>query len=215
MLAKFRRFEAIQRFQGALSAALQTVLFVAFLVVAVVLGRGGNFEAIAAGDWRAALGGLPADGVLHIDDVHIVRRTVPAGFDVVVVTGVVENTGSVSVPGVRVNARFADGAEASGWVGATIDGTDVDALRSPDEVTALSNSPPGSIALAGASQLPFVVVLGQVPAENARIDLDLVIGAPPPPPPPPPPVAPPVEPPTRKRTPGKAKARPTEGQVAP
>ena len=165
-MKKVRRAEATQRVKEIAWAALQSLLFVAFVVVAVVLARGGRVDDLLRGDVRAAFSGERVKDGLSVEGVHVARRTLPSGIDVVVVTGVVVNTGA-QVPAARVDVRFGDGPWNSGWAWSGIDGVDVDALKDAPDAAPLSMRPPKSAVVAPGDRAPFVVV-APAPAEGLK-----------------------------------------------
>jgi hypothetical protein len=181
-MQKLKRLEATQRVKELAWAAGQVVLFVLFIVVAVVLGRGGSPDALLRGDWRAALGGAPEAGALVAEDVRVARRTLANGMDVVLVTGVVRNAGTDTAPGARVDVKLGDGPVASGWAWSNVDGVDVDGIVDAPQTAAVSLRPPPSASLAPGDRAPFVVV-APVAAEGAQADITVVAATPPPPPP--------------------------------
>lgn len=179
---RLRRLETTRRVKAFASVAAQSALFLAFLVVAVVLARGGNLEELRHGDLRAALGGSRDGGDFHIEDVRVGKRTLPSGATVVVVTGAVRNRSDTGVPGARVEVRFGedDAAQpAYGWAWSSVDGIDVDALSSAEASPALSQRSPRSASLAPGERAPFVVV-GPAPADGARVRIAVAAATPPP-----------------------------------
>jgi hypothetical protein len=177
-MTKLRRLETVQRVKEIGWAAGQGVLFLAFLVVAVVLGRGGNLARLAQGDVEGAFAGESAASPLGIEDTRVSRRVLASGTAIVVVTGVVHNKTDQGVPGARVDVRFGDVDEnapagptapaASGWAWSTVDGVDVDALPDASSAPALSLRPPKSASLAPGDRAPFVV-LAPAPPDGARV----------------------------------------------
>ena len=157
----------------ASAVVVQGLFFAAFLVVAVVLGRDGSLESLRTLDPGQPFGG----GVhtpLHIVDLAISQRRVPAGFDVALIAGVVVNDGDVSQGGVRIEASFEDGAKASGWAF-----SDVTALTLLDSTTieALLETGarrPKSPTLAPGARAPFVI-LARVPAQGSSVALAIVL----------------------------------------
>lgn len=179
-MARVRRLESLQRARGVLWAAAQAVLFAAFLVVAVILGRGGDVEALLTGDIAAAFGGRPDGVTFALDEVRVARRTQTNGVAFAVVTGFVTNRGMDSVPGARVDVRFGDDARvASGWAWSDVDGLDFRGLADAPEALALSARPPKSSPLAPGERAPFVVI-APAPPEDARARIDVVAVKPPP-----------------------------------
>ncbi len=166
-MQKLQRLQASQRAKEIAWAAAQGLLLLVFLVVAVVVGRGGSLEDLARGDLRAALGGPRVGGALGVEDAHVSRRKLPSGVDVVVVTGVVANTTDQKIPAALVNVRFGRGPWRSGWAWSSIDGIDVDGLKDMPDAVALSLRGPRSPSLAPGDRAPFVIV-APAPPEGTK-----------------------------------------------
>ncbi|MBI1948013.1 MAG: zinc-ribbon domain-containing protein [Deltaproteobacteria bacterium] len=177
--AKLERLESAQRVRAVAWAAVQLVIFAAFVVVAVVLARGGTLADLARGDVAAALGGTRVEGDLAIEHPRIRKRTLPSGLDVVVVSGEVHNTTSGAVPGARVEVKLGAEAPLSGWAWSTLDGVDVEAVATPEALVALSQRTPTSASLAPGERAPFVVV-GRAPADGLAATFSVQVTAPPP-----------------------------------
>lgn len=185
-MVKLRRLETVQRVKEIAWAAAQGLLFFAFLVVAVVLGRGGSLERLVQGDVSGAFAGAaPASG-LGIEDTRVSRRLLASGTAIVVVTGIVQNKTGQNVQAARVDVRFGEGdaledatvpIAASGWAWSSVDGVDVDALADASSAPALSLRPPKSSSLAPGDRAPFVV-LAPAPPEGTRVRIVAVNTAP-------------------------------------
>lgn len=174
-MTKLRRLETVQRVKELGWAAGQGVLFLAFLVVAIVLGRGGSLERLVQGDVAAAFAGDNAAGALGIEDTRVSRRVLASGTAIVVVTGFVHNQTDQGVPAARVDVRFGDvdasaPPAASGWAWSAVDGVDVAALPDAPSAPALSLRLPPSSSLAPGDRAPFVV-LAPAPPDGARVRL--------------------------------------------
>jgi hypothetical protein len=129
------------------------------LLVAVVVGRGGDLARLAALDLAGALGAddASADPTLAVKDVRVSVRTTAGGARVVVVTGVVHNTGPTDRRGVDVEVVV--GAQrARARAGSALDALAVGAAANIDALGALPRSPGVDPLVAGA-RAPFAVVL--------------------------------------------------------
>ncbi len=179
-MTKQRRAEAAQRVRELSWGVAQGVLFLSFLLVAIVVGRDGDLEELARGDLRAAVGASSAAGGLAVEDVRARRRTLRAGGAVVIVTGAVRNRSNKGVPGARVIVRFGDDEHAPpalGWAWSSVDGIDVDALASVAASQTLSQREPPSASLAPGDRAPFVVI-APAPPEGTQVRVSAVIGQP-------------------------------------
>lgn len=156
--------------QTRLLLAAQIAAAVALLVGAAVVGRGGSFSALAHGDLLGALALAAPSGQLALADVRASRRMVPAGIDVVVVSGVVRNHTNALAPGVRVQARFASGAVAAGWAWASIDALELDAIVDLAGLDALAARAPTSPVVQPGEEAPFVII-ARAPPEGMTVDL--------------------------------------------
>ncbi|MCC7074527.1 MAG: zinc-ribbon domain-containing protein [Deltaproteobacteria bacterium] len=181
--AKLRRIEAAQRVRAALWAALQALIFAAFVAVAVVVARGGTLADLWRGDLSAALGGPRVAGDLAVEDARVRKRLLPSGLEVVTVSGVVRNSTSSTVPGARIEVSFAGAAPMSGWAWSTLDGVDVEAIDTVEQLSALAARRPASASLAPGERAPFVLV-GQAAGDGAPASFSVQVTAPPPSPPP-------------------------------
>lgn len=176
--AKLRRLETTQRVRAIAWAAVQLLIFVAFLAVAVVLGRGGTLEDLLRGDVGAALGGPRVEGNLAIEHPRVKKRSLPSGMDVVIVSGQVHNTTQSPVPGARVEVRLGKQGPVSGWAWSTLDGVDLAAVADAASLAALAERTPSSASLAPGERAPFVVVL---PAAEEGLAASFSVQAAPPP----------------------------------
>jgi hypothetical protein len=168
----------VQRAKEIAWGVVQVAIAAAFLVVAVVLARGGDLQALTRGDWRAALGSAKSSGSLVAQDVRVARRVQKNGIAIAVVTGVIVNRGGESVPGARVDVRFDGGAVAgSGWAWSKVDGVELDRLKDAPEAQPLSLRAPASASLAPGDNAPFVV-LAPAPNDGARASLEIVAAKP-------------------------------------
>jgi predicted Zn finger-like uncharacterized protein len=90
------------------------VVLVAFLIIAVVVARGGGLRDIVDGHLfeilLGARGGVAQGGTLVARDVVVRRYPVPAARDLVVVTGMIENTGDEAIADAVIEVTFAEGA---------------------------------------------------------------------------------------------------------
>ena len=169
----------------AASAALQAVVLVAFLAVAVVVARGGTPADLVDGRGVDVILGrsrTPAaehTGPLVAEDVVVVRRPVAADPELVVVTGVVTNRGEQPVPAARVEVQFSTGEGAfAGWAKRRIDGLDLEGAADRGALEALTRAPPDDAQLAPGTKVPFTVLASGVPV-GARASLRVVeAGAP-------------------------------------
>lgn len=194
--AKLRRLEATQRVRAIAWAAVQLLIFVAFLVVAVVLGRGGTLDDLLRGDLNAALGGPRVEGNLAIEHPRVKKRTLPSGIDVVIVSGEVRNTTQSPVPGARVEVRLGTQPPTASWAWTTLDGVDLATVPDAAALAALATRLPASASLAPGERAPFVVV-APAAEDGLAASFSVQAVAPPPaaaaplvPPPVPPPAAP-------------------------
>lgn len=181
-MTTLRRRETVQRAKEIAWAAAQGVLFASFLVVAVVIARGGDLADLGRGDLRGAFVGGGSTSELAVEDVRVNKRALPSGGSVVVVTGAVRNRSDSVVAGVRVEVRFGDDDRATpafGWAWSSLDGVDVEGLASADAAHALSQRSPRSASLAPGDRAPFVVV-GPAPAEGAKAKVVVSVATPPP-----------------------------------
>jgi hypothetical protein len=129
-------------------------VFLVSLLVAVVLGRGGDVARLGSFDVRGAL--LLSPPPIAVDDVRITRRTTRAG-DIVVVAGTVLNQTGRPLAGVRVDVKI--GAQvfaASGW--SAPDPLAVADVVTLDDVARLQRSRPKDASIAAGARAPFVVV---------------------------------------------------------
>lgn len=177
--AQLQRIEAAQRVRAVAWAAVQSAIFVAFVVMAVVVARGGTVDDVLRGDVAAALGGTRVAGDLAIESPRIRKRTLPSGLDVVVISGEVHNTTANPVPGARVEVRLGAEAPMSGWAWSKLDGVDVEAAATPEALVALAQRMPTSASLAPGERAPFVLV-GRAPADGLAATFSVQVAAPPP-----------------------------------
>jgi hypothetical protein len=176
-----------QRVKEFAWAGAQGVLFLSFLVVAVVLGRGGT-AADLIHELRDVLAPTDAStGALAVEEVRVTRRALAStgAGAVVIVTGTVRNGSATPVPGARVEVHFVDAGgddprapPAFGWAWSDIDGVDIDALVDAPAAQALSQRSPRSASLAPGDRASFVVV-APAPAEGARATVTVTAASPP------------------------------------
>ncbi|MDP2344573.1 MAG: zinc-ribbon domain-containing protein [Deltaproteobacteria bacterium] len=162
----------------AAAAFVQVVLFVAFLVVAVVLGRGGSIDRLLALDLLGALAGDDVARPLPVEELRVTQRRYPSerggGVDVVVVAGVVVHNGDAQHTGLRVEATFEDGTKGTGWVNSELTALAVaDAfaagVKPEDALAALAaRKPTKSTPLSPGDRAPFVIV-ARAPAEGSHV----------------------------------------------
>ena len=119
---------------------------------------------------------------LAIERLHITRRHLASGVDVVVLSGVVHNRGEAAHKGVKVEARFVApdgpdggaGVAASGWAWSELDALAIAAVADDAAVAALSSAPPKSPTVSPGDRAPFVVVAA---GKAAPADAGVVVTA--------------------------------------
>ncbi len=169
----------------ALVSALQAVAFVAFTMVAIVLGRGGSIGALLAMDPNGAFAVNQAPGGLLIDDVRIGVRQTASDLSLLVITGVVHHRGQAPLPGIVVEATLGDGVVARGQAWAVIDGVAVDRASTDDDILALQQASSSSPAVSPGESAPFAII-ARAPADLDAVTLTAMALTPPAAPPPPP-----------------------------
>jgi hypothetical protein len=146
--------------------AAQTALFVVSLLVAVVLGRGGDVGRLASLDVVGALG-LQREP-LAVVDVVVTRRHTRAG-DAVVVAGVVVNQTERALRGVGVDVTLG-AARVAGVAGATPDPLAVVDAATIDDNAKLQAPAPKDASVAPGARVPFVVVAA-APADGTPVSV--------------------------------------------
>lgn len=210
------RFAPVGR---AALAAVQGTLFVVFLVVAVVLGRGGSLAPLLDLDFAGALGGDERGATLLAHDVSVARRGVAGGDDVIVVTGVVHHRGDEPYPGVRIDVRFddVDAVAGSGWAWSELDGQVLlgqSGSAAIDALLAASTTPPKAPRVVPGDHAPFALVV-RAPPEGTRVRVTAVAAGPQQPASPPSPSSPPPSPPTKAPTKAPKKADKQKPELEP
>ena len=148
---------------------LQVLLFVVFVVVAVVLGRGGSPLALLSGDLGGAFDPMPTEtGTVRVDHVDVAWRTGNDGFAMVVVTGIVHHGGDSALPAVVVEVSADGTVIGRGYAWSDIDAFATAAVASADDVAALQARRPASPRVAPGDDAPFVVVAA-APGASAAI----------------------------------------------
>lgn len=143
-----------------------------FLAVAVVVGRGGSPEKLLEFDIAGALATDDEAGShLIIEELHVTRRVIAGNVDVVVISGVVHNTGDEAHKAVRVNVHFgaaADGPpEASGYAWSDVNALKLATLPA-DDISALAEARPKSPAVSPGDRAPFIII-ARAPADGAPV----------------------------------------------
>ena len=162
----------------ALVSALQAVAFVAFTMVAIVLGRGGSIGAMLAMDPNGAFAINQAPSGLMIDDVRIGVRQTASDLSLLVITGVVHHRGQAPLPGIVVEATFGDGVVARGQAWAVIDGVAVDRASTDDDILALQRASSASPAVSPGESAPFAII-ARAPADLGAVTLTAMALTPP------------------------------------
>ncbi len=134
--------------------AAQALFVIVLLMLAVVVGRGGDVGHLAALAAAGALG-LSSEP-LGIEDVVVTRRQT-RGPDAVVVRGVVVNRASQPFERVGVEVTIA-GATLRGVVGDAPDPLTAAAATTADDLARLLAAGSWHTALAAGARAPFVVV---------------------------------------------------------
>ncbi len=144
---------------GAVAVCCQVVLLTGSVVGAVLWGRGGIPVA--------------APGPV-VESMRLTRRHLPAGFDVVVVSGIVaQGTGAPSA--VRVDALFEDGDKAAGWVRRNPSALAVADVVDVKELAALVGPDPGAPPLSPGERARFVIV-APAPPEGSAVSVAAFAG---------------------------------------
>jgi predicted Zn finger-like uncharacterized protein len=169
-------------FLRAALVVVQGALFVVFLVVAVVLGRGGSLAPLLDLDLTGALGGDERGATLLAHDVSVARRSVAGADDIVVVTGVVHHRGDEPYAGVRVEVRFddVDAVVGTGWAWSELDGQVLlgqSGSAALDALLAASTTPPKAPRVVPGDHAPFALVL-RAPPEGTRVHVTPVAAVP-------------------------------------
>ena len=160
------------RFIPALHAALnvlQVLLFVVFVIVAVVLARGGSPLALLSGDLGGAFESTN-DVTLRVDHLDIAWRT-GGGGGLLVVTGTIHHGGDAPLPSIVVEVSADGTVIGNGFAWSDIDAFAVASVASAQDVAALQARRPKSPRVAPGDDAPFVIV---APAPDISADVVVI-----------------------------------------